>query len=517
MHPIKHIFISYSHKDNDIYIKLLRKQLSVLERNRSVRIWTDQDIRAGENWETKIHEAIEMADLSILMISANFFESEYIQEDELPAILEREKNTQLTLFPIILEPCSWHLASWLSEKQARPQNGKMICDADDQTQKKLFSEITNEINDILFSDTTNSTKSKPVIQTESQDAHCGAIVHLMCDRTDQVNAFRKSFLSQGNENPKKPQFYVIHGKERNGHLSLVKRLNFQIVYPFANKQLPDSKKRLPDILKPGWPEKDDKQDDVKIKMERLQETLFQAIFHQESFYYDDNFPAQYTLKDLIQSNPINACADHAVLIAHRIPAVHWDLDLANQYISDFLSCAEKLSNADEMPLMIVFFNIEYPNENPRSFKKKRSFFFRKKIDPRAKTTEIRYWGNSPDQACDYANVADQTAKTIFKNWDTHQCTDEFIYTAPVKSFLPNLFGLHDMLGNVWEWCADDFAEDAYSNHERNNPIYDEAGASFRVLRGGSWNGYPRSVRSAVRFWIEPSYCYSVVGARLLRK
>jgi len=375
MHPLKHIFISYSHKDDDIYIKLLRKQLSVLERTRSVRIWTDQDIRAGEEWETKINEAIEMADLSILMISANFFESTFIQEDELPSILSREKKSKLTLFPVILEPCAWKSADWLSKKQARPQNDKVICDADDQTKKALFCEITNEINDILFSDTTSSTKSEKMIQTESQAVHCGPFVHLMCDRTGQVNEFRKSFLSQSEKNPKKPQFYVIHGKARNGHLSLVKRLKMHIVQPFANKQV--VKKRLPLLIKPGWPEKDDTQDDLDVKMERLLDTLFQEIFNQDSFYMSDSFPAKYVLPDLIQSDPISEYADHAVLIAHRIPAYHWDLDLANHYISDFMSCAEKLSILDAMPLIIVFFNIEYPIVAP----KKRSFFFRKKTDP----------------------------------------------------------------------------------------------------------------------------------------
>ncbi|KPA17783.1 Sulphatase-modifying factor domain protein, partial [Candidatus Magnetomorum sp. HK-1] len=105
---------------------------------------------------------------------------------------------------------------------------------------------------------------------------------------------------------------------------------------------------------------------------------------------------------------------------------------------------------------------------------------------RAGTTQARYWGNSPDQACDYANVADQTAKTVFKDWTIHQCTDIYVYTAPIGTFSPNAFGLHDMLGNAWEWCIDKYAKDAYSKHKRNNPIYDETGASLRVLRGGSW-------------------------------
>ncbi|KPA10452.1 Sulphatase-modifying factor domain protein, partial [Candidatus Magnetomorum sp. HK-1] len=90
-------------------------------------------------------------------------------------------------------------------------------------------------------------------------------------------------------------------------------------------------------------------------------------------------------------------------------------------------------------------------------------------------------------------------------------------TAPVGTFPANKFGLYDMHGNVWEWCADSYAKDAYSKHERNNPIYEDTGASLRVLRGGSWDDGPRYVRSAVRNRNGPATRGSNIGARLLRK
>ena len=137
---------------------------------------------------------------------------------------------------------------------------------------------------------------------------------------------------------------------------------------------------------------------------------------------------------------------------------------------------------------------------------------------RAGTTTARFWGDDQDQACRFANVADLTAKEKFSNWIVHNCEDGYVFTSPVGSFMPNPLGLFDMLGNVWEWNLDVFDEEAYQKHERNNPIMESEGsegASFRVLRGGSWGGDPAGVRCAARNRIWPAGSSAGTGQRLL--
>ena len=62
--------------------------------------------------------------------------------------------------------------------------------------------------------------------------------------------------------------------------------------------------------------------------------------------------------------------------------------------------------------------------------------------------------------------------------------DGYYYTAPVGRFPVNGYGIHDMAGNVWEWCSDWYDENYYSNSPVNNPQGPSTGEQ-RVLRGGS--------------------------------
>lgn len=83
--------------------------------------------------------------------------------------------------------------------------------------------------------------------------------------------------------------------------------------------------------------------------------------------------------------------------------------------------------------------------------------------------------------------------------------------APVGSYRPNGWGLYDMHGNVWEWCADRFSESYYRRGTTIDPTGPKRG-SYRVLRGGSWFSRASVCRSACR---NPVATPSTTGFRIV--
>lgn len=101
---VQKVVISCS-RDDSRWLESLKTHLAPLERQQAVDLWDDTRIAPGARREQAITDTLNAANIAILLVSKNFFAAQFIMHYELPSILRRCSQGQLTLLPLILSPC----------------------------------------------------------------------------------------------------------------------------------------------------------------------------------------------------------------------------------------------------------------------------------------------------------------------------------------------------------------------------------------------------------------------------
>jgi len=119
------------------------------------------------------------------------------------------------------------------------------------------------------------------------------------------------------------------------------------------------------------------------------------------------------------------------------------------------------------------------------------------------------WPGAAQASCLHANIADASVKPRFPTWTGVPCDDGALFTSPVASYLPNAFGLHDVIGNVYEWASDCY-------RERYDLGLPKGECATYARRGGSWLIHQLNARPARRAWGTPTARSDGQGLRVAR-
>ncbi len=134
---------------------------------------------------------------------------------------------------------------------------------------------------------------------------------------------------------------------------------------------------------------------------------------------------------------------------------------------------------------------------------------------RAGSTTTFPWGTNRADICKHANVADENVKQRFPQVEAHACNDGFEFSAPVGSFPPNVFGLYDTFGNVWEWVFDCWSFDHTLSDGTPAPVTSGEHCYKRMIKGTGYESVARYARSAARGRDDlPEFRNAVIGFRV---
>jgi tetratricopeptide (TPR) repeat protein len=155
------VFISYSHKD-EVWKDRLLEHLGGLEEEGLLKVWSDRNIKAGDEWFEEIRTAMDDAKVAVFLVSAHSLKSKFIRHQEIPHLLDRREKEGMTFFPVIVKDCVWDEFPWLSRFQVRPSNRRPL----ESFRGKLNSELTKIAKEILGIIRNDATGPQPLKQAE---------------------------------------------------------------------------------------------------------------------------------------------------------------------------------------------------------------------------------------------------------------------------------------------------------------------------------------------------------------
>jgi hypothetical protein len=142
------VFISYSQANKE-WLERLNRHLKPLVREGRLECWDDTHIQPADDWKQEIQNALDTAQVAVLLISADFFASDFIDETELPPLLDAAKAKGVRILPVIISASRFARNPDLARFQAVNPPNRPLDEMPPAEQEKVLDRLAHTIESIL--------------------------------------------------------------------------------------------------------------------------------------------------------------------------------------------------------------------------------------------------------------------------------------------------------------------------------------------------------------------------------
>lgn len=217
------VFFSYAHED-ELLRNELAKQLSLLKRTGQIEDWHDRRIIAGADWSSAINEHLDAADIILLLISPDFFDSDYCYSIELRRALERHEAGEARVIPVILRAVVWEDAPFRN-LQVLPTDARPVTSWTNRDE--AFKDIVQGIRAAVRA----LRPAAPELPDQGR-FQVPPLLPYMCDRSDQELELAPALRRHQTETPRRPFLCVVHGDQDECHSEFLERLQHDTIPRF---------------------------------------------------------------------------------------------------------------------------------------------------------------------------------------------------------------------------------------------------------------------------------------------
>ena len=529
------LFISYSRKDR-AFLERFWTHLSPLETLYGLQRWDDSRIQPGDIWLDEIEQALARAQVALLLVSPDFLASDFIRRQELPCLFEAAQNDGLKILWVPLLPCSWKRFRQIEQYQAVIPVNPTLAEMGEVERDRAMVGITDHIHDLFeqiqaerLAAEQDAAEAEALARQQEdeqriaeqeakrQAAETARLEQLQAEREARAEAERWKAEAQKSradaERTRAAMERLAREKQEWQQQTILKKPQ-----PTAQGEASEAKGpaliQIPTIA--GRVVREGNQWQLKEKPitvsgyhEQLAENIAITMI---------KIPAgQFQMGSAELEAERETCEgpQHLVKLGRffigqtAVTQAQWQVVAG--WPKHQLELKDKPSHSQGANRPVEQVSWDEAEEFCRRLSVRTGLDYTLPSEAqweyacRAGTTTPFSFGETLTP--DLANYnGDNTYASGPKGIHSYM-------TSEVGSFPANGWGLHDMHGNVWEWCLD-LWHATYKEAPADGKAWMLGGGPHRLLRGGSWLNLPRLCRSAYRFNNRPGHRSDGIGFRV---